>query len=348
MALITTDGLTHRYPGPAGGVLALDSLTVAIEPGIVGLVGANGAGKSTLLRILLGLLRPTGGKATVLGMDVGADGPRLRERLGYMPEHDVLPPDLTATDLVAHLAEMSGLPRESARERTADVLRHVGLFEERYRAIGGYSTGMKQRVKLAQALVHDPELLLLDEPTNGLDPAGRDDMLELVQRTGTEFGIAVVMSSHLLGEIERVCDHVVAIDGGRLLRSAPLASFTGATGSLLVEVDEDAPGIAAALTAGGLAAAADGARRIVVDALTGTAAADAVRDVLADRGRALIRLEIIRARVEDLFRDGPDPAGPGGDSGPAAGAGPGAAAGPVAAATTGTSPAASSGPGTAA
>jgi ABC-2 type transport system ATP-binding protein len=213
MPLIVTENLTKRYPGPGGGVLALDELSVEIEPGIVGLVGANGAGKSTLLRILLGLLAPTSGRASVMGLDTAAHGRRIRERVGYMPEHDVLPPDLTATDLVAHLAEMSGLPRIAARERTADVLRHVGLFEERYRQIGGYSTGMRQRVKLAQALVHDPRLLLLDEPTNGLDPAGRDEMLDLVHRTGTEFGIAVLVCSHLLGEIERVCDHVVAIDG---------------------------------------------------------------------------------------------------------------------------------------
>ena len=135
---------------------------------------------------------------------------------------------------------MSGLPTAAARERTAEVLRHVGLYEERYRAIGGYSTGMKQRVKLAQALVHDPRLLLLDEPTNGLDPAGRDEMLALVRRTGTEFGIAVIVASHLLGEIERVCDFLVAIDAGRLLRAAPLGSFTERTGVLAIEVEEGA------------------------------------------------------------------------------------------------------------
>ena len=155
-----------------------------------------------------------------------------------MPEHDCLPPDLTATDLVSHLGQMSGLPRAAARERTAEVLRHVGLYEERYRPIGTYSTGMKQRVKLAQALVHDPRLLLLDEPTNGLDPAGRDEMLELVRRTGTEFGIAVIVASHLLGEIERVCDFLVALDAGHLLRAAPLGSFTERTGVLAVEVEE--------------------------------------------------------------------------------------------------------------
>ena len=132
-----------------------------------------------------------------------------------MPESDCLPPDTTAADFVGQMARLSGLPRSAARERAAEVLRHVGLYEERYRPIGGYSTGMKQRVKLAQALVHDPRLLLLDEPTNGLDPAGRDEMLALVRRTGTEFGIAVMVASHLLGEIERVCDYLVAVDAGR-------------------------------------------------------------------------------------------------------------------------------------
>ena len=200
----------------------------------------------------------------MFGLDVRTDGPRIREKVGYMPEHDVLPPDVSATDLVTHLAEMSGLPRTAARERAAEVFRHVGLFEERYRPIGGYSTGMKQRVKLAQALVHDPRLLLLDEPTNGLDPAGRDEMLDLVRRTGTEFGMAVVLSSHLLGEIERVCDHVVAIDTGRLLRDASLASFTSRTGTLVVELDEGAADVVADLVAAGVAALQDGPRRVLV------------------------------------------------------------------------------------
>ena len=147
------------------------------------------------------------------------------------------------------MGRMSGLPAAASRERTAEVLRHVGLYEERYRPIGGYSTGMKQRVKLAQALVHDPKLLLLDEPTNGLDPAGRDEMLDLVKRTGTEFGIATVVASHLLGEIERVCSFLLAIDNGKLLRAAPIASFTERTGTLGVEVEEGADALAARLTA---------------------------------------------------------------------------------------------------
>ena len=178
MSLIALSGLTRHYPR---GVVALDGLSLDLEPGIIGLVGANGAGKSTLIKILLGLLDATSGEARVMDLDVRTQGPDIGRVVGYMPEHDCLPPDLTATDLVSHLGQMSGLPRAAARERTAEVLRHVGLYEERYRPIGTYSTGMKQRVKLAQALVHDPRLLLLDEPTNGLDPAGRDEMLELVR-----------------------------------------------------------------------------------------------------------------------------------------------------------------------
>src|SRR6476469_9424458 len=244
MPLIATQSLTKRYPG---GVTALDDLTVELEPGIIGLVGANGAGKSTLLRILLGLLEPTAGTATVLGHDVRTAGSTLRRYVGYMPESDCLPPDTTATDFVGQMARWSGLPRAAARERAAEVLRHVGLYEERYRPMGAYSTGMKQRVKLAQALVHDPRLLLLDEPTNGLDPAGRDEMLQLIERTGHEFGIAIILASHLLGEIEEVCDYLVAIDAGRLLQAAPLAEFTTETGVLTVEVEEGRDALAARL-----------------------------------------------------------------------------------------------------
>jgi ABC-2 type transport system ATP-binding protein len=217
-----------------------------------------------------------------------------------MPESDCLPPDETAADLVGHMARLSGLPATAARERAADVLRHVGLYEERYRPIGGHSTGMRQRVKLAQALVHDPRLLLLDEPTNGLDPAGRDEMLALVRRTGTEFGIAVVVASHLLGEIERVCDHLVAIDAGRLIRSAPLTAFTERTGILAVDVEDGAPALAAALLAAGVQATANG-RTVLVEA-TDERPFDLVRDIAADLGLPLVRIEQRRRELEELFR----------------------------------------------
>jgi ABC-2 type transport system ATP-binding protein len=303
MPLISTRALTKRYPG---GVTALDALSVEIGEGVIGLVGANGAGKSTLIKILLGLLPATDGAATVLEMDTATQGAEIRERVGYMPEHDCLPPDVSATEFVAHMARVSGLPRGAARERTADVLRHVGLYEERYRPIGGYSTGMKQRVKLAQALVHDPRLLFLDEPTNGLDPAGRDEMLDLIERIGRDFGITVVVASHLLGEIERVAGWLVAIDAGRLLRTAPLASFTERTGKLLVETEEDAAPLAERLVARGIDAAADG-RSVVVDLATGGgseyAVYDAVRDEVTELGLALVRIEHRRHQLEDLFRD---------------------------------------------
>jgi ABC-2 type transport system ATP-binding protein len=297
MPLISTQGLTKRYPG---GVTALDGLTIELEPGIIGLVGANGAGKSTFLRILLGLLEPTSGTAAVLGEDIrSAQGDR-RRLLGYMPESDALPPDVSATDFVGMMGRLSGLPAAAARERAAEVLRHVGLYEERYRPIGAYSTGMKQRVKLAQALVHDPRLLLLDEPTNGLDPAGRDEMLELVRRTGTEFGIAVIVASHLLGEIERVCDFLVAIDAGRLVRAAPLRSFTETTGFLAVEVEEGAARLADALRTRGLTADADG-RTVLVD-LTDERPWDLVRDTIAELELPLVRIEQRRRGLEELFR----------------------------------------------
>jgi ABC-2 type transport system ATP-binding protein len=299
VALIVLDSLTKRYPG----VTALDDLSLELEPGIIGLVGANGAGKSTLIKVLLGLVPQTSGSATVMDLDVRREGTTVRALVGYMPEHDALPLDVSATEIVSHLAELSGLPRAAARERTAEVLRHVGLYEERYRPIGGYSTGMRQRVMLAQALVHDPKLLLLDEPTNGLDPAGRDEMLELIRRTGTEFGIAVVLASHLLGEIERVCDFLVAIDAGRLLRAAPLGSFTERTGVIRVELEDDPAKLAEMLTAAGLQVRIDG--RSLLAELEDAGGYDLIRDLLADLGLGLTRIEPERRTLEDLFRDDP-------------------------------------------
>jgi ABC-2 type transport system ATP-binding protein len=303
MALISTRALTKRYPG---GVTALDALSVEIGEGVIGLVGANGAGKSTLIKILLGLLEPTEGEATVLDLDTATEGARIRELVGYMPEHDCLPTDVSATEFVSHMARVSGLPAGAARERTADVLRHVGLYEERYRPIGGYSTGMKQRVKLAQALVHDPRLLFLDEPTNGLDPAGRDEMLGLIERIGRDFGITVVVASHLLGEIERVAGWLIAIDAGRLLRTAPLTSFTERTGQLVVETEEEADQLAERLTARGLTATATGRMMLVEIASAGTGefdVFDAVRDEAVALGLPLVRIEHRRHQLEDLFRD---------------------------------------------
>ncbi|GHC76406.1 ABC transporter ATP-binding protein [Streptomyces flavofungini] len=294
-------------------VTALDRLSMDIGPGVTGLVGANGAGKSTLIKILLGLSPATEGRAAVLGLDVATEGGRIRERVGYMPEHDCLPPDVSATEFVVHMARMSGLPPAAARERTADTLRHVGLYEERYRPIGGYSTGMKQRVKLAQALVHDPQLVFLDEPTNGLDPVGRDEMLALIRRVHTDFGISVLVTSHLLGELERTCDHVVVIDGGKLLRSSSTTDFTQTTATLAVEVtdsDEHPDGTAAlraALQGRGVATQDDGgglpgAGHTVLLEAAGEETYDLVRDVVADLGLGLVRMEQRRHHIAEVFR----------------------------------------------
>jgi ABC-2 type transport system ATP-binding protein len=297
-AVIEAVALTKRYQGT---VNALDELTVAVAPGVTGLVGANGAGKSTLIKILLGLLVPTSGSAAVLGHDCATQGERIRTLTGYMPEHDCLPPDLTATEFVTHMARMSGLPPTAAKERAADSLRHVGLYEERYRQIGTYSTGMKQRVKLAQALVGDPRLLLLDEPTNGLDPAGRNSMLDLIARIGAEFGVSIMVASHLLGEIEQICDHLVAIDGGRLLRADTISSVTQVSEVLLIEVDEGGDLLAAELARRGLAPVPQ--QRGLLVQLAGDQTYDAVRDALADLGLPLSRLEQRRHRLEELFQD---------------------------------------------
>jgi ABC-2 type transport system ATP-binding protein len=299
--MITIQELTKRYA--YGSVTALDHLTFEIEPGIVGLVGANGAGKSTLIKILLGLLPATSGSARVLGLDVATDGPKIRQQVGYMPEHDCLPADVSATEFVLHMARMSGLPMSAARERTADTLRHVGLYEERYRSIGGYSTGMKQRVKLAQSLVHDPGMLLLDEPTNGLDPAGRDQMLALLRRIGTDFGIPMLVTSHLLGELEQICDHVVVVDGGRLLRSSATADVTSASRIIAVEVDDRVDELAAALRRAGLTVHPAG-RQLEVE-LVDDGTYDLVRDGVVGLGLGLLRMERRRHRMAEIFRVDP-------------------------------------------
>jgi ABC-2 type transport system ATP-binding protein len=302
--VIDTRALTMRY---SGIVTALDELTVTVAPGITGLVGANGAGKSTLIKILLGLLRPTSGRASVLGRDSTRDSEQIRALTGYMPEHDCLPPDVTATEFVTHLGRMCGLPATAAKERAAESLRHVGLYEERYRQIGTYSTGMKQRVKLAQALVGDPRLLLLDEPTVGLDPAGRGSMLELISRIGAEFGISIVVASHLLGEIERICDHLVAIDSGRLLRADTMTTMTEASQVLMIEVDEGSEQLQAELARRGLHPRPY--ERALLVRLDGDTTYDEVRDAVAALSLPLNRLEQQRRHVEELFRD--DQAAPG-------------------------------------
>src|SRR6188472_3485893 len=240
--LLRIERLTKRYPG----VTALYDLNVNVPRGRVGLVGANGAGKTTTFRLLLGLAHPTEGRVEVCGLDVAADPIAVRARLGYMPEHDCLPLDQTAADVVSTFGELSGLPARASRQRASDILDLVGLDEARFRPIGGFSTGMRQRTKLAQAIVGDPELVLLDEPTAGLDPVGRDDMLTLVARLGS-FGISVLMATHLLDDVQKVCDYVVMIDAGRLVVAGATDSLLERTGTVTVDVGVHGDELVAAL-----------------------------------------------------------------------------------------------------
>ncbi len=292
--LIQIDHVTKQYPG----TLALDDLTIELPRGRIGLVGANGAGKTTTFRLLLGLAHPTQGRIEVCGIDVARDPIGVRARLGYMPEHDCLPLDQTASDVVSTFGELSGLPPRAARQRASDILDLVGLDEARFRPIGGFSTRMRQRTKLAQAIVGDPELVLLDEPTAGLDPLGREDMLTLVARLGS-FGISVVMATHLLDDVQRVCDHVVMIDGGRLVVSGATDALLERTGTVTVDVGPRRDELVAALRVVSLpAAVAEGYVEVTID---GDAQIDLLRDVIADLGLPLYRLTSRLTSLDEVF-----------------------------------------------
>jgi len=292
--LLRVTALTKRYPG----VTALDGLTLDVPRGRIGLVGANGAGKSTMFRLLLGLTQPTEGHIQVCGVDVAADPIEVRSRLGYMPEHDCLPLDQTAADVVSTFGELSGLPRRAARQRASDILDLVGLDEARFRPIGGFSTGMRQRTKLAQALVGDPELVLLDEPTAGLDPLGREEMLALVARLGT-FGISVMMATHLLDDVQQVCDHVVMIDAGRLVVAGETASLLDRTGVVTVDVGLHHDDLIAGLASAGVdATVVNGAVEATIE---GDQQLDLVRDVVADLGLPLFRLTTRLTSLDEVF-----------------------------------------------
>ena len=295
-SIVRTRGLTKRYPG----VTALDGVDLEVPAGRVGLVGANGAGKTTLFRLLLGLSLPDAGSVEVCGIPVGEDPVGVRSRIGYMPEHDCLPLDQTAAAVVATFGELGGLPVRASRQRASEVLDLVGLDEARFRPVGGFSTGMRQRTKLAQAIVSDPELVLLDEPTAGLDPSGREEMLALVDRLGG-FGIAVILATHLLDDVAAVCDHVVMLDAGRLVTDAPTTALLHQTGTVTVDVG---PGGAAALQAAlagrGLEAASDDAGAVEV-VVAGDGDMDTIRDVVADLGLPLHRLTNRLTSLDDVF-----------------------------------------------
>jgi len=296
--LLTVEHLTKRY----GSLVALNDVSFSITDGITGILGENGAGKSTAIKILLGLTQPTSGLATVLGENA-FQSVAARARVGYMPEHDCLPTHVSAAEFLTHMAEVSGLPPSTARTRAADTLRHVGLFEERYRAIGGYSTGMKQRVKLGQALVHDPAFVFLDEPTAGLDPAGREEMLTLIRKTHREFGISVLFSSHLMADIERTCDRIIVLQGGRLVQSGEVGHFTKETETVFIEVDSNRDGLVAALGKRGVTVTID--RTGLTIEGSDESVYDHVRDALVETEAPLRRMAPRKRALTELFeRDG--------------------------------------------
>lgn len=287
-----------------GAFVALDDIHLIVPNAAVGLLGANGAGKTTLIRTLLGLIAPDGGRASVVGFDSQSEGTKVREHVGYMPESEGLPMNTTAADFVGHMAEMSGLPPRSARQRAADVLYQVGLAEERYRLIKGFSTGMRQRVKLAQAIVHDPSLIFLDEPTAGMDPNGREEMLELIERVYRQLGIAVVVSTHILEDVEKVCNYVVILDQGRLVTAQPLDGLDVIGGEVIVHIDGDQAAFQRGLQAQGVEVRpADlemGFEELVV-AVNDEEVYDLIRDLAVEQGASLRSLRTRAKTLEDIY-----------------------------------------------
>jgi ABC-2 type transport system ATP-binding protein len=226
--VVMCDALSVRY----GRNWALKDVSASFQPGAVGLLGPNGAGKSTLLKTLLGFVTPDKGRMRVLGLDVATSPLDIRARIGYMPESDSHIPGMNAVSFVAYCAQLSGLPSADAMQRAHEVLYYVGLGEARYRNLETYSTGMKQRIKLAQAIVHDPDLLFLDEPTNGMDPKGRDEMLELIRDLAHNKRVNLILSSHLLPDVEYTCDHVVVVDKGTIATAGPIEALKGTHGQV--------------------------------------------------------------------------------------------------------------------
>jgi ABC-2 type transport system ATP-binding protein len=236
-----------------GSNRALRDVSAVFPPGAVGLLGPNGAGKSTMLKSLLGFIPPAAGRLEVLGLNVADKPLEVRARIGYMPETDGHIPGMNAVTFVAYCGQLAGLPKADAMQRAHEVLFYVGLGEARYRNVETYSTGMKQRIKLAQALVHDPDLVFLDEPTNGMDPKGRDEMLELIHDIAHNKGINLILSSHLLPDVEYVCDHVVVLDKGQVATHGTIEDLKGPSGRVYeVRVKGELAPFIAALEAAGM------------------------------------------------------------------------------------------------
>jgi ABC-2 type transport system ATP-binding protein len=285
-----------------GRTAALRDVTVAFPKGAVGLLGPNGAGKSTMLKALLGFIPPKQGRMEVLGLDVALRPLEVRARLGYMPENDGHIPGMNAVTFVAYCGQLAGLPKSDAIQRAHEVLYYVGLGEARYRNLEEYSTGMKQRIKLAQALVHDPDLLFLDEPTNGMDPKGRDEMLDLIRDLAHNKGVDLILSSHLLPDVEFTCDHVVVLDKGAVAASGTIDHLKGPAGRIFeVRVKGDPARFIAALSAAGMECqeTEEDIMRVFVPGPLG-AAGDDQRRICAEAVRAGAQVRHLRSSVPTL------------------------------------------------
>jgi ABC-2 type transport system ATP-binding protein len=281
---------------------ALRGVTLKQEPGAIGLLGPNGAGKSTLLKVMLGLL-PFDGGAMVLGLDVRSDARKLRAKVGYMPERDCYLPGMNAVEFCTYAAELSGLPAAEAMQRAHAVLEFVGLGDKRYQKIDGYSTGMKQRVKLAQAIVHDPRLLLLDEPTNGLDPDGREEMLALIQSLPGRSGCAILLSSHLLHDVERVCQRAVLLHQGAVVYSGSIDELRkqGQKDMYEVRVKADEAKLARALRDRGCTVDEDGGMLFVRVPHEEPRPTQMIFDVAASEGLQVRHLQPRKLTLESAF-----------------------------------------------
>ena len=296
-AVVTLQGVSVNY----GKNWALRDVTARFRAGAVGLLGPNGAGKSTMIKSLLGFIRPGQGQMRVLGLDVTAEPLEIRARVGYMPENDGHIPGMNAVSFVAYCGELAGLRPVDAMQRAHEVLYYVGLGEARYRNVETYSTGMKQRIKLAQALVHDPDLLFLDEPTNGMDPKGRDEMLALIRDLAHNKGVNLILCSHLLPDVEYCCDHVVVMDKGRIATEGPIAELKGPSGRVFeIRAKDGHDRLVAAFHAAGLdchETDEDVMRVFVPEGMT-------ARDVFALAGREGLQLRHLRPSLptlEDVF-----------------------------------------------
>jgi ABC-2 type transport system ATP-binding protein len=325
--LDTTNVIATREPRTAAGdtpVVHLDGVSVLFganhalrevsarfNPGAVGLLGPNGAGKSTMLKALLGFIKPTRGRMTVLGLDVAHRPMEIRARIGYMPESDAHIPGMNAVSFVAYCGQLAGLPAVDSMQRAHEVLYYVGLGEARYRNIETYSTGMKQRIKLAQALVHDPDLLFLDEPTNGMDPKGRDEMLELIRDLGHNKNVNLILSSHLLPDVEYTCDDVIVMDKGQVAAQGPIAELKGPGGRVFeLRIKGDLPAFLEVLRQAGMECTStdeDVMRVFVPDDMLGSAGGTSTSDpkklfvLAAQHGVQVRHLRPSVPTLEDVF-----------------------------------------------